>query len=79
MHTTGHLTNTRRSDDAPELDGALREGVRKKILNYRQLYINHPDPIFFLPTVVDTTGRLYDDFSRLERSLLNASPCPLHV
>jgi hypothetical protein len=37
----------------------------KKILHYRQLYINRPDPIDFLPTEVDTTGRLYDDFSRL--------------
>ncbi len=26
---------------------------------------NRPDPIAFLPAVVDTTGRLYDDFSRL--------------
>jgi hypothetical protein len=58
-------TNTRRSDGAPELDGALREVTRKKILHYRQLYINRPDPIVFLPDTVDTTGRLYDDFSRL--------------
>jgi hypothetical protein len=59
------LPNTRRSDVAPEFDGALREVARKKILHYRQLYINRPDPIPFLPTAVDTTGRLYDDFSRL--------------
>jgi hypothetical protein len=39
--------------------------VRKKILHYRQLYINRPDPITFLPAAVDTTGRLYDDFGRL--------------
>ncbi len=39
--------------------------VRKNILHYRQLYINRPDPIAFLPATVDTTGRLYDDFSRL--------------
>jgi hypothetical protein len=64
-HTTGQLTNTRRSDVAPELDGALREVDRTKILHYRQLYINRPDPIAFLPTTVDTTGRVYDDFSRL--------------
>ncbi len=25
VHTTGQLTNTRRSDDTPELDGVLRE------------------------------------------------------
>ncbi len=65
VHTTGQLTNTRRSDDSPELDGALREVARKKILHYRQLYLNRPDPIIFLPVAVDTTGRLYDDFSRL--------------
>jgi hypothetical protein len=65
VHTTGQLTNTRRSDDAPDLDGDLREVVRKRILRYRQLYINRPDPIAFLPSAVDTTGRVYDDFSRL--------------
>jgi hypothetical protein len=27
--------------------------------------MNRSDPITFLPAVVDTTGRLYDDFSRL--------------
>ncbi len=59
------MTNTRRLDGAPELDGDLREVDRKKILHYRQLYINRPDPIAFFPTAVDTTGRLYDDFSRL--------------
>jgi hypothetical protein len=63
VHTTGQLTNTRSSDDSPELDGALREVARKKISHYRQLYLNRPDPIAFLPDTVDTTGRLYDDFS----------------
>jgi hypothetical protein len=29
------------------------------------LYTNRPDPISFLPDVVDASGRLYDDFSRL--------------
>ena len=65
VNTTGQLTNTRRSDGAPELDGALREVARKKILHYRQLYLNRPDPIAFLPAAADTTGRVYDDFSRL--------------
>jgi hypothetical protein len=60
VHTTGQLTNTRRSDGAPELDGVLREVVRKKILHCRQLYINRPEPVVFLPGTVDTTGRLYD-------------------
>jgi hypothetical protein len=39
--------------------------VRKKILHYHHLYINRPDPIVFLPVVVNTTGHIYDDFSRL--------------
>jgi hypothetical protein len=59
VHTTGQLTNTRRSDDAPELDGALREVARTKILHYRQLYLSRPDPITFLPAAADTTGRVY--------------------
>ncbi len=65
VHTTGQLTNTRCSDVAPDLDGVLREVVRTKILHYRQLYLNRPDPIVFLPVEADTTGRVYDDFSRL--------------
>jgi hypothetical protein len=65
VHTIGHLTNTRSSDGAPETDGDLREVVRKKILHYHQLYIDHPEPIAFFPVVVDTSDRVYDDFSRL--------------
>jgi hypothetical protein len=38
---------------------------RKKILHYRQLYIDRPEPIAFLPVAVDTSGHVYDDFSRL--------------
>jgi hypothetical protein len=38
---------------------------RTKILHYRQLYLNRPDPIAFLPDAADTPGRVYDDFSRL--------------
>ena len=34
-------------------------------IHYRQLYLNRPDPIAFIPVVVDTSGRIYDDFSRL--------------
>ncbi len=65
VHTTGQMTNTRRSDVTPDLDGVLREVSRKKILHYHQLYINGPDPIVFLPAAADTTGRLHDPFSRL--------------
>jgi hypothetical protein len=39
--------------------------TRKKILHYRQLYIDRPKPISFMPVAVDTSGRIYDDFLRL--------------
>ncbi len=68
VHTTGQFTNTspHESDDAPDLDGDLRVVCRTKTLHYRQLYINRPDPISFLPVAVDTTGCIInDDFSRL--------------
>ena len=61
----GQLTHTRRSDGAPEPDGALREVARTKIRHYRQLYLNRPDPIAFMPLALDTSGRIYDDFTRL--------------
>jgi hypothetical protein len=31
VHTTGQVTNTRRSNGSPELDGALREVARSSI------------------------------------------------
>ena len=65
MCSLGQLTHTNRSDGAPELDGALRAVARAKIRHYRQLYINRPEPIAFMPVTVDTSGRIYDDFSRL--------------
>ena len=39
--------------------------VRIKIRHYRNLYLNHPDPIAFIPLAVDATGRMYDEFIRL--------------
>ena len=54
VHTTGQMTNTRCSDDAPDLDGVLRKVTRKKILRYHQLYINRPDPLVFLPVAIDS-------------------------
>jgi hypothetical protein len=65
VFTIGQLTSTRRSDGGPDLDGTLRSVTRKKILHYLQLYIDHPEPIVFLPVAVDTSGRIYDDFSHL--------------
>jgi hypothetical protein len=38
---------------------------RKKIIHYRQLYIDRPEPIAFMPVAVDTSDRIYDDFLRL--------------
>jgi hypothetical protein len=39
--------------------------VRPKIRHYHQLYLNRRDPIVFLTVTVDTSVRIYDDFSRL--------------
>ncbi len=61
----GQLTIIRRSDGAPEPDGALKVVSRKKIIHYRQLYIDRPEPIAFMPVPVDTSGHIYDDFLRL--------------
>jgi len=38
-----------------EIDGDLREVARAKISHYRQLYINRPEPIVFIPVAVDTS------------------------
>ena len=59
------LTNTRRSDGGPDPDAVFKEVVRIKIRHYRNLYLNYPDPIAFIPLTVDTTGRMYDEFIRL--------------
>ena len=65
LHPMDQLTNTRRSDGAPDPDAAFKEVVRIKIRHYRNLYLNHPDPVTFIPLAVDTTGRMYDEFIRL--------------
>ncbi len=65
LHPMGQLSHTRRSNGDPDPDGALKEEVRIKIRYYRNVYLNRPDPIAFLPLGVDTTDRLYDDFIRL--------------
>ena len=36
-----------------------------KIRHYRQIYEDRPDPIVFLPITVSTSGRVYEDFTRL--------------
>jgi hypothetical protein len=65
VYPIGQLTNISRSDGAPEPDGALRVVTRKKIIHYRQLYIDRPDPITFMSVTVETSVRIYDDFLRL--------------
>ena len=65
MHPSGQLTNIRRSDGAPEPDGTLKVVTRKKIIHYRQLYLDRPEPIAFMPVSVDTSDRIYDDFLHL--------------
>jgi len=37
-----------RKHGAPEPDGSLKVVARKKIIHYRQLYIDRPDPIAFI-------------------------------
>ena len=44
---------------------SLRVVARKKMIHYRQLYVDRPEPIAFMSVVVDTGDRIYDDFSRL--------------
>ena len=65
LHPMVQLTNTRRSDGAPDPDAALKEVTRIKIRHNRNLYLNRPDPIAFIPLAVDTTGRMYDAFIQL--------------
>ena len=65
LHPMGQLTNTRRSDGPPDPDAGLKDVARIKIRYYRNLYLNGPDPIVFIPLPVDTTGRMYEEFIRL--------------
>ena len=65
MDDIGQLTHTSCSDGPSESDGALKTVPRVKILHYHQLYLNRPDPIVFMSVTVDTSGYIYDDFSRL--------------
>jgi hypothetical protein len=37
IYTLGQLTNTRRSDGAPDPDGVIKEVVRIKIRHYRNV------------------------------------------
>ena len=66
QHTNGALSHRVSSTGAhqpTQSDGALNKAVRIKIRHYRQLYVDRPDPIVFLPVTVSTSGRVYDDFA----------------
>ncbi len=65
QHTNGALTHRVPSIGAPQPDGALNKSARMKIRYYRQIYSDRPDPIVFLPIAVSTSGRVYEDFTRL--------------
>ena len=49
LHPMVQLTNTRRTDGVPDPDGSIKEVSRIKIKHYRNVYLNHPDPITFIP------------------------------
>ncbi len=42
----GQLTNTSRADDVPDPDGSIKEVTRIKTRHYRNVYLNHPEPMF---------------------------------
>ena len=65
QHTNGSLTHRVSSTGTPQSDGALNKTARMKIIHYRQIYVDRPDPIVFLPITVSTSGRVYEDFARL--------------
>ncbi len=46
-------------------DGGLKTVTRATIIHYRQVYLNRFDPIVFMTVTVDTSDRVYDDFSLL--------------
>ena len=45
--------------------GCYVAAARSKILHYRRISLDRPDPIAFMPLAVHNTSRLYDDFIRL--------------
>ncbi len=53
------------STGGPQPDGALNKTARMKNRHYRQIYEDRSDPIVFLSIVVSTSGRVYEDFTRL--------------
>ncbi len=56
------MTNTKRSDGTPEPDGTLRVVTRKKILHYCQLYLDHPETIAFMSSIVHASDGIYSGY-----------------
>jgi hypothetical protein len=65
QHTNGTLTHRVSSTGDPQSDGVLNKEARMKIRHYRQIYTDRPDPIVVLTIAVSTSGRVYEDFTRL--------------
>jgi hypothetical protein len=64
-HTNGALTHRVSSTGDPQPDGDLNKAVRMKIRHYRQIYEDTSDLIVFLSITVSTSGRVYEDFTRM--------------
>ncbi len=65
QRANGALTHRVSSAGAPQPDGVLNKAARNKIRHYRQICTDRPDPIAFLSITVSTSGRVYEDFTRL--------------
>ncbi len=65
QRTKGELTHRVSSTGVPHPDGVLNKTTRNKTRHYRQLYSDKPDPVVFLPRTVSTSGRVYENFTRL--------------
>ena len=79
QHTNGQLSHKRRSDCAPELDGALQKVARDKIWHYRQSgeSIGHED--FYTARSVVSTIYSITAFHSFETSssTFSSLPCSL--
>jgi hypothetical protein len=51
QRTNGDLTHRVSSNGDPHPDGVFNNEDRIKIRHYRQIYVDRPDPIVFLPVV----------------------------
>ena len=65
QRTNGEITHRVSSTGDPQSDGALNKASRIKIRHYREIHTDSPDPIVFLSVTVNTSGHVYEDFSRL--------------